>query len=183
MAVHRPFWGKWFALTQYRPVRLSSKLGASGGHQRTHPTLLMSTLAIPLIGYPKSNFRHFQRIWNASKKTASDWLKKSSKNEDKNFLQKQKFRWVKIFDSKPWNKNFRQAKQKNSTTQMLEKFYLYSKSDSEKIKNWESSLRKNQKNLWNQKLNFMIWFKILGNDSYRVTHTTWVIWRILDSYF
>ena len=64
-------------------------------------------------------------------------------------------------------------KQKSSMIQMREKFYLYSKNDSEKIKNWESSLRKNQKNLWNQKLNFMIWFKILGKTSkYNWYHCT-----------
>ena len=50
-------------------------------------------------------------------------------------LAKAEIQVSQIFNSKPRIKNFRQAKQKNSTTQMLEKFYLYSKSDSEKIKN------------------------------------------------
>ena len=40
--------------------------------------------------------RHYRLIWNAFKKTASGWLKKSLKNEDKNFLPKPKFRWFKL---------------------------------------------------------------------------------------
>ena len=41
--------------------------------------------------------------------------------------------WLKTMKND--GKCFRQVKQKSSTTQTLEKFYLYSKSDSERIKN------------------------------------------------
>ena len=81
---------------------------------------------------------HFQALPAYMERVQEDGVRLTEEELEERrqeLLAKAEIQVSQSFCSKTIKNNFRRAKQKNSTTQMLEKFYLYSKSVSEKIKN------------------------------------------------